>query len=130
MYQYKATIIKVIDGDTVDVVMDLGLDVHIKTRIRLAYIDAPEMNTDAGKAARLRLIELLPPGAEVIVTTKKDRREKYGRYLGDIYDPEKLWYISTRMFEEGHARMYPLGIQPNTPTQPGVRTLYDPRERP
>jgi len=88
LYEYKCTIVKVIDGDTVDVSIDLGLRIYHETRIRLYGINAPEINTDEGKRAKSRLSELMPVGGEFILRTIKDRKEKYGRYLGIFVDSE------------------------------------------
>lgn len=84
MYQYKAKVLKVVDGDTVHVDVDLGFHVRVKMKIRLSAINAPELSEDAGKIARDRLKEKLD-GQDVIVYTKKDSQEKYGRYLAEIY---------------------------------------------
>jgi micrococcal nuclease len=90
MWQYRATIIRVVDGDTVDVRLDLGFQVLHETRLRLAGINAPEMlardpaERERARAATARLTALLPIGTGVMVTTEKDRREKYGRYLARL----------------------------------------------
>lgn len=85
MYEYKAVVLKIVDGDTVDVEIDLGLDVKIKTRLRLYGINAPERFTEEGKKVIERLESLIPAGTEIFVKTIKDKKEKYGRYLGIIY---------------------------------------------
>jgi len=105
MYDYKATIIKVIDGDTVDVAIDLGLRIYTQQRIRLYGINAPEMRTTQGPAAKQRLSELLPAGSEVRLRTFKDSQEKYGRYLGIFIDSEGH-EVNQRMVAEGHAKEY------------------------
>lgn len=102
MYEYRATVIRVIDGDTVDCRVDVGFRVSIDMRFRLAGINAPEMDTEAGKAAKVRLMELMPQGIELLVRTQKDRQEKYGRYLGTFLDLDGH-SINDRMFREGHA---------------------------
>lgn len=86
MYTYRlAELIKVIDGDTVRAQVDLGCDVRINLTLRLARINAPEIATDEGKAARDHLATLLAhPPANYTLRTIKDRREKYGRYLAEI----------------------------------------------
>ena len=81
MYTYNATVIRVVDGDTVDVTIDLGFDVSLAARFRLFGLNAPEKWTVEGKLSAARLSELLPVGSEVVVKSEKDRREKYGRYL-------------------------------------------------
>lgn len=81
-FLYRCKIIRVVDGDTVDVAVDLGFDIKLTARFRMLGINAPEKNTEAGKASAARLAELLPVGSDVVVQTIKDKREKYGRYLG------------------------------------------------
>jgi micrococcal nuclease len=80
MYEYRCTVTRVVDGDTVHADVDLGCDVHLGLTLRLAGIDTPELPTVEGIAAKERLSELLAEGP-VILKTIKDRREKYGRYL-------------------------------------------------
>lgn len=82
VYTYAATVEKVVDGDTVDVDLDLGMRIHFKTRLRLEGIDAPEMSTGDGKTVKALLQELLPVGASVTVQTRKP--DKYGRALATV----------------------------------------------
>jgi micrococcal nuclease len=87
MYQYKATIIRVIDGDTVDVEIDLGFDIKQKTRLRLYGINAPELkgpSSKAGHETKTYVESILTEGKEILVETFKDKKEKYGRYLAVI----------------------------------------------
>jgi len=103
MYQYKCKVLKVIDGDTVDVQTDLGFDILLNMRVRLFGIDAPEMSTPEGKAARLWLIDAMPVESEWTLATIKDRKEKYGRYLGEFRQNEDTT-INKRIVEAGHAK--------------------------
>ena len=84
MYQYEATILKVVDGDTINVRLDLGMSVSFDTALRIAHINAPEKNTIEGVTAMREAIALMPVGSIVIVNTIKDRKEKYGRYLATV----------------------------------------------
>lgn len=84
MFTYAATVVRVVDGDTVWLDVDLGLDIHTAISIRLAGINAPETSTPEGQAARDYLRSRLPAGTRVLLATVKDHREKYGRYLGTI----------------------------------------------
>jgi endonuclease YncB( thermonuclease family) len=88
MYEYRVVqIINVHDGDTLDVVLDLGLDTwrHIK-RMRLAGLDAPELRTKKGVAARDYLVQLLQTEGELICRTEKRKEfEKFGGVLGRLY---------------------------------------------
>ena len=95
MYEYKATIRRVVDGDTVDVTLDLGFDILYNNRIRLLGIDTSEIRTRdleekaLGLAAKDRVKELCPVGSTVILKTTKDDRGKFGRILGEIFvDPD------------------------------------------
>jgi len=92
MYQYRATIIKVIDGDTVDVDLDLGFDVWLRNqRIRLYGIDTPESRTRDEEEKKFGLLakhfveEHCPVGERIILKTHKDDdRGKFGRILGEL----------------------------------------------
>ena len=115
MYEYKCKIRKVIDGDTVDVDIDLGFGVWLrKQRVRLVGIDTPESRTrnkiekKFGLASKARLKELL--GAKAILKTQvskkgEDMKGKFGRILGDFMtdDGRKCADI---LCEEGHAVAY------------------------
>jgi micrococcal nuclease len=82
MYKYNAQVLKVIDGDTVDLFIDLGFKVGFNTRIRLIGIDTPEKNFPYGKVVKDYLTNLLEGNKVYLDVTKKD---KYGRYLGMVY---------------------------------------------
>ena len=93
MFTYQAKLIEVIDADTVDLLIDLGFGVHVQERCRLYGIDAPEMPTEAGKAAKAYLETLLGAATgELFVATRKmarkpkEKTDKYGRYLAVLYD--------------------------------------------
>jgi len=113
MYQYKAKLIKVVDGDTVDALIDCGFSTFKKERIRLYGINAPESRTrdkeekKRGLAAKDRLIELIEEGGnEFIVETSIDKKGKFGRLLGKLYrDTEDISYNQT-LLNEGHAVEY------------------------
>ena len=105
MFTYAAKLIEVIDGDTVDLLIDLGFGVHARERCRLYGIDAPEMPTEAGKAAKAYLESLLgaatgelsdfikcfPGQCPIFISTikakkaPKEKADKYGRYLAILY---------------------------------------------
>ena len=110
MYEYKATIRRVVDGDTVDVTLDLGFDILYNNRIRLLGIDAPESRTRdleekvLGLAAKDRVKELCPVGSTVILRTTKDGKGKFGRILGEIFVEEQS--VNKLLVEEGHAVEY------------------------
>jgi micrococcal nuclease len=120
MFEYRATIIKVIDGDTVDVDIDLGFGMWIKDeRVRIMGIDTPESRTRDkvekifGKAASARLKELL--GKKCVLKTEvskggEDMKGKFGRILGDFkvhYAPEDREMLAGQiLIKEGYAVQY------------------------
>jgi len=119
MYEYRVNIVKVIDGDTVDVDIDLGFGVWIKDeRVRIMGIDTPESRTRDkeekvfGLAAKARLKELLGKGAILKTQINKDGEDmkgKFGRILGDfIVDGEdgNDMLVTKVMVDEGHAVEY------------------------
>ena len=111
MYQYKIKKVnKVVDGDTVDLDIDLGFNITISHRVRLKDIDAPETRTldleekDKGIQAKLWLEkELSKEGEWIIETTKED---KYGRMLGTLYLVGEPVTVNERMLNEGIAKPY------------------------
>jgi micrococcal nuclease len=106
MYEYRALITRVVDGDTVWAEVDLGCDVRIKLTLRLAGINAPELSTAEGVAARGWLVERLARSENrVTVHTIKDKREKYGRYLAFLVQGEAD--INELIVAAGHAVPYP-----------------------
>ena len=108
MYEYKATVHRIIDGDTVDVTIDLGFEMTTKQRIRLYGINTPETRTrhleekKRGKASKARLLELINTGdRQIILQTLK--RGKYGRILGKLLHPETRENYNRTLLKEGHA---------------------------
>lgn len=86
-YQYRATIVKVVDGDTVDVAADLGMHTIRVERLRLYGINAPEVRGRKkllGLKSKQWLIDMVAC-REIIVKTYKDEKGKYGRYLAEIW---------------------------------------------
>ena len=89
MYEYNCKIKRVVDGDTVDVIIDLGFDIFYKSRVRLYGIDTPESRTRnkdekvRGLMSKQYLINELEKG-QVVIKTHKDKKGKFGRVLGSI----------------------------------------------
>ena len=118
MYTYRCVIKKVVDGDTVDIDIDLGFDVWLKDqRVRVYKIDAPESRTSDrlekifGIAAKSRVESLLLIGEKYVITTyisdsKTDLREKFGRILADFDLPNLNSTLSQVLINEGHAVPY------------------------
>jgi endonuclease YncB( thermonuclease family) len=103
MYEYTATVVRVVDGDTVVVSIDLGFKIKIEHTLRLYGLNAPELPTPEGKAAAEALRQKLNC-ADVLIRTRKDAQEKYGRYLATIFRVPRN--INEEMVHEGYAIMY------------------------
>ena len=124
--EYDVTVIKVVDGDTVDVDIDLGFGVALKDeRVRIMGIDTPESRTSDrvedlfGEAAKKRLKELMKNGGKLITTEDKsgeDMKGKFGRILGDFkveYNGE-MKLVTEIMITEGHCVPYFGGSKEDT----------------
>ncbi|HFE53379.1 MAG TPA: nuclease [Bacteroidetes bacterium] len=112
LYYYRCRIVSVYDGDTCRADFDLGLQTFLNYRsLRLARIDAPEVRgseKDEGLRARDALRALIL-GKEVIVKTYKDRKEKYRRWLAEIWlkQPDGTFLnVNDWMLENGYAEPY------------------------
>ena len=118
MYNYNAKCIRVVDGDTIDAEIDLGFDVKIKKRIRLAGINAPESRTrnkvekKLGLAAKERLVEIME-GAADCFELESQELGKYGRVLGKLHinklsgkDTLTQVCVNDLLVKEGHAVEY------------------------
>ena len=90
MYIYKAEVVKVVDGDTIDCVVDLGFHMKAEIRFRLARINTPEVRgieKEEGVASKQWLIDRLN-AANNTVTIKTAKTGKYGRWLAEIFIDE------------------------------------------
>ena len=124
MFEYKCKVMRVVDGDTIDVNIDLGFQVWHKARVRLLGIDTPESRTrnldekKLGLASKERLKEMLK-GRDIVLKCSKDKG-KFGRVLANVeafspagtkrnpktpLDPP-VYQVNQQMIEEGHAREY------------------------
>jgi micrococcal nuclease len=111
-YKYNVKIKKVVDGDTVDVDIDLGFGVWLhKERVRIMGIDTPESRTRDkveklfGLASKQKLKDLLPLSSmQVLVVEEYDAKGKFGRILGDFEIEDKK--VTDILIEEGHAVAY------------------------
>jgi micrococcal nuclease len=114
MYEYRVKkITGVIDGDTIDVDIDLGFNVSFSQRVRLAGIDTPESRTSdkfektLGIESKEYLKSKLKDAKEVVIKTEKpDSSEKYGRILGWIYLDGNTISVNDQMIEDGYAWGY------------------------
>jgi micrococcal nuclease len=114
MYEYFVKEVKnVVDGDTIDVIIDLGFDILFASRVRLAGIDTPESRTTdkAEKALGIEAKEYLKKHLKdaksvVIRTEKMDSSEKYGRILGWVYVNGDSESLNNKMINDGYAWGY------------------------
>lgn len=113
--EYDVVLLKAVDGDTVDVDIDLGFGIWLRNeRVRIMGIDTPESRTSDeveklfGQAAKARLKELLHDGGVLVTTEEKngeDMRGKFGRILGDFKMPDGKM-VTDVLIEEGHCVAY------------------------
>lgn len=110
---YVKKVTNVVDGDTIDVDIDLGFDISFSSRVRLAGIDTPESRTSdkAEKVLGLESKEYLKSKIKeaksvVIKTEKMDSSEKYGRILGWVYLDGSSVSVNEQMIAEGYAWSY------------------------
>jgi len=115
MYEYKAEVIRVVDGDTIDVMVDLGFKTYRAERLRLARVDAPEIRgkeKEKGLKVKEFVENILKDYPFVIVRTEKTG--KYGRYIAEVYIPEMKGdgtyslkrSLSNLLLETGRAKLY------------------------
>ena len=114
MYQYKAKILKVLDGDTVDIDLDLGFNIILSNqRVRMAGIDTPESRTVdkeekiRGNLSKKKLAEKLPIGSYVTIETQKsdNNDDKFGRILA-IFVLEDKTNLNQWMIDNNYAVLY------------------------
>ena len=115
MYEYRCKVVKIVDGDTVDVDIDLGFGVWLKKeRIRMFGIDTPESRTrdldekKYGLMAKDYITRLLDDEGGIVLKTRKDAEGKYGRILGELWRTTDLAdkSINDYMIENHHAVAY------------------------
>ena len=109
MYEYSAIVISVYDGDTITVSVDMGFHITQTMSVRLARINSPEVrggSSTEGLEARDYLRSILL-GKKVTLVTYKDGKEKYGRYLADIYlgEPRVFNCVNDMMVAKGFAQL-------------------------
>lgn len=112
MYQYKATVVRVVDGDTIDLTIDLGFKITTHQRIRLAGIDTPEifsvkkdtpehvLGLEVKQFVENRLVA---NNNEVMIETEK-LTGKYGRYIGTIMLADSEITLNDELVEKGFAK--------------------------
>ena len=122
-YNFRVTeIVKVVDGDTIDVIIDLGFDLYKKERVRVAGVDTPEKRTrdleekelgiDATNWMKDQLESAIEGEDDLVIRTEIDGGfGKYGRLLGWLYIGEDTESINERMIAEGYAWSYDGGTK-------------------
>ena len=110
---YVKKVTKVVDGDTIDVEIDLGFDISFSSRVRLAGIDTPESRTTdkmekaLGLEAKAYLKHEIDAAKTVVIKTEKmDSSEKYGRILGWVFLDGSDVSLNEKMITDGHAWGY------------------------
>ena len=119
MYEYRVKqVLKVVDGDTIDVVIDLGFDISYTSRVRLAGIDTPESRTtDArekilGLEVKEYLKKALDGATDIVIRTEKvDSSEKYGRILGWLFVNKSTSSLNMELVNKGYAWSYDGGTK-------------------
>jgi len=119
MYEYRVKqVVKVVDGDTIDVVIDLGFDISYTSRVRLAGIDTPESRTtDArekilGVEVKEYLKKALEGATDIVIRTEKvDSSEKYGRILGWLFVNKETGSLNMDLVNKGYAWSYDGGTK-------------------
>jgi len=112
MYNYTAKLDRVVDGDTMDVVIDMGFKITTNQRIRLAYIDTPETfrrkhgseEYKAGMAAKEFVIRRLEENQNTFIIDTMKNTGKYGRYIGIIKLADSETTLNDELVEAGHAK--------------------------
>ncbi len=115
MYEYTADVLKVLDGDTIEVSIRLGLGVCYQTPLRMLGINAPEIHSTnpaektAGERARDFLAAKIVGKTVVLKTAKPDPKDKYGRYLATVFTVDRTTLgenVNDAMVAAGHAKAY------------------------
>lgn len=114
MYEYYVRKVEnVVDGDTIDVLIDLGFDILFQSRVRLSGIDTPESRTKdlkektLGLESKEYLKKFLKDAKSVVIKTEKmDSSEKYGRILGWLYVNGDTVSVNDHMINDGYAWGY------------------------
>jgi len=114
MFEYRVNqVTKIVDGDTIDVDIDLGFDISFSSRVRLAGIDTPESRTTdkmektLGLESKDYLKKAIDASKTIVIKTEKmDSSEKYGRILGWVFLDGSDVSINQKMIDDGYAWGY------------------------
>jgi len=114
MYEYRVKKVnKIVDGDTIDVDIDLGFDVSFFSRVRLAGIDTPESRTTdlkekaLGVEVKEKIKKEIAAAKDIVIKTEKpDSSEKYGRILGWLFLDGNTVSLNQQLIDQGYAWTY------------------------
>ena len=122
MYRYKVEVTRIVDGDTVDVDIDLGFGMtYKKQRVRMMGIDTPESRTRDleekfyGKASKAHLTQLIENAKEIQLVSHD--KGKFGRILGELFLGDSSYSINRQMIDEHHAVAYTGGNKDDVDAQ-------------
>src|SRR3990172_4491182 len=98
-YEYYGKVKRVVDGDTVDLDLQLGFDLTLNIRVRMYGINAPEIHSKNAEEKKsglvtMKRLEDLVLNKDVVVRTFKDKQEKFGRILAEIFNVDLTWNVS------------------------------------
>lgn len=132
-YTYRAELIRVIDADTLVLRIDAGFYISVEETIRVMGVDAPELRTEAGKAARQAVVGWVV-GKAITVQTFKGT-QSFARWVGHVWANDQLLadYLTTSGYitqEHIMAHVEPMGINQPTPTQPSPAPAPSPAPTP
>ena len=112
-YTYAATVDRVIDGDTLLVLIEVGFGIIVRDRLRLRGVNCPETSSPEGARAKKFVEKLLPVDATVVIKSHKCKTDIYGRFVADVFykqgvaDPEAIIeqgvYLNRELLDQGHA---------------------------
>jgi len=115
-YTYSATIDRVVDGDTLLVLIEVGFGIIVRDRLRLRGINCPEVSTPEGVQAKKYVEKLLPAGTTIVLQSHKCQTDVYGRFVADIFfqkdvaDPSSIikngTYLNQELIDQGWAELY------------------------
>ena len=115
-YTYAAAMERVIDGDTLLVLVEAGFGIIMRDRLRLRGIDCPEVGTPAGDRAKKFVEKLLPAGSTIILKSHKDKTDIHGRFVVDVFYKQGAddaaaiikdgTYLNQELLDKGHATRY------------------------
>src|SRR3989338_1212536 len=112
-YTYAATVDRVIDGDTLLVIIEAGFRIIVRDRLSLRGIDCPEVGTPEGDRAKRYVEKLLPAGAAIVLKSHKDRTDQHGRFVVDVFYKQGVedeaaiikdgTYLNQELLDKGYA---------------------------